>query len=154
MWASVLQGTKWLPCFSVYLYAVPGLAVRDNTKDTVLVVLAGTTVFFHQFIYLRSQIFIWQRQYGIGQNGIFIKQLAEPKAAYFFEHLLCCLCVLSHAQLLHCGFKCRFRGINLNGRDCVLLYLVKLSQLSPYVNHRLFVIASLCQERRCTCQII
>lgn len=57
----------------------------------------------------------------------FFSSWLNQKAVYFFEHLLYCLCVLSHAQILHCGFSCRFRGINLNGKDCVLLYLVKLS---------------------------
>lgn len=78
----------------------------------------------------------------------------NQEVACLFEHLLYCLCVLPYALNLHSGFNCRFRGIDINEKDCVLLYLQKLSKVSPYVNHNLFVISFLCQERGCTCQII
>lgn len=61
----------------------------------------------------------------------------NQEAASLFEHLLCRLRVSLHAANLHCGFGCRLRGIRLNEKDCVPLYLVKLSHLSPYVNQTL-----------------
>lgn len=80
--------------------------------------------------------------------------MAEAKMAFSLgswldqkvEFLLAC--VVLPARPFTCSFvalNADSRGINVNGHDCVPLYLAKLSQFSPYVNHRLFVIASLCQ---------
>lgn len=51
---------------------------------------------------------IWCGQRG-GWGGDISMQLAKPKAVYFLEHLLCCLCVLSQAQLFYIvTSKCHF----------------------------------------------
>ena len=70
------RGTKWLPVLSVYLYAVPNLAVRDNTNRTVPPFGVSRNYNIFQTVYKRKtcQLFSWQVQYGKSwsQHGTFI----------------------------------------------------------------------------------
>ncbi len=112
----MLQGTKWLP----------------NTKDTVHSggVSRNYNIFVPVYIFGMPDFHLTTAIWYVNPWANMVVSLSSwlnQEAVYLFEHLLYCLRVRSHAPDFHCGFNCGFRGINLNEKDCVLLYLEKLS---------------------------
>lgn len=116
------RGTKWLPVLSVYLYAVPNRAVRDNINKTVppFGVSRNYNMFPTVYKFKTCQLFSWQLQYGksLGQHGIFIKQLAEPGSRVFVQtsvvlsvYLLTCTKFTLWLQLQIRGNKSKWKGL-------------------------------------------
>lgn len=135
--------------------------VRNNKRPSASGGAGRKNWIFNYFIFLWRQSFIWRPQYGVDKKKKkkrqdISTQLARPKAAYFFEHLLCCLRVLSQAQLFWLWLQnaISWGGTELNGAGELNVPREAVGTQPICESETLFVIASLCQDRGCTCQII
>lgn len=114
-------------------------------KDPVhLLVLAETTEFLTVLYFCDARAsfdgcnMAWTKREKKRQD--ISTQLARPKAADFFEHLLCCLRVLSQAQLFWLWLQnaISWGEQSWMGRGSWMCR-GKLSELSPYANQRHFL---------------